>query len=50
MTKGKTENGRALFHRDELKFAFAATDDFVGTVNAGQIFEVETEININVVY
>ena len=47
MTKGKTEKGRALFHRDELKFAFAATDNFVGTVNTGQIFEVETEININ---
>ena len=47
MTKGKSENGRALFYRDELKFAFAATDNFVGTVNAGQVFEVETEININ---
>ena len=47
MTKGKTECGRILFHRDELKFAFAATDDFIGSVSAGQIFEVETEININ---
>ena len=47
MTKGKTECGRILFRRDELKFAFAATDDFIGSVSAGQIFEVETEININ---
>ena len=47
MTKGKTKDGRVLFHRDELKFAFAATDDFVGSVIPGEVFEVEAEININ---
>jgi hypothetical protein len=47
MTQSKTKDGRALFHRDELKFAFAATDDFVGSINPGEVFEVESEININ---
>ena len=44
--KGKTKDGRMLFHRDELKFAFTATDDFVGSITPGEVFEVETEINI----
>ena len=47
MTKGKTKDGRVLFHRDELKFAFAATDEFVGSITPGEVFEVEAEININ---
>ena len=42
MTKGKTKDGRMLFHRDELKFAFAATDDYVGSITPGEVFEVET--------
>ena len=47
MTKGRTKDGRVLFHRNELKFAFAATDDFVGSITPGEVFEVEAEININ---
>ena len=47
MTVGTTPQGRKIFYRDELKFAFAATDAFVGTVTPGEVFEVETEININ---
>ena len=32
MTVSKTEDGKQLFCRDNLKFAFAATDEFIGTI------------------
>ena len=41
-----TTFGGQIIRKGDVKYALAATDSFVAEVRPGEVFEVETELNI----